>query len=60
MKNRLRSTLEALMLTPGLSGHEDRVRRLIAGDLADLPLEFVTDRLGNLIATMKGMKTHPP
>jgi putative aminopeptidase len=59
MKNRLRSTLEALMLTPGLSGHEDRVRRLIARDLADLPLEFVTDRLGNLIATMKGDENAP-
>ncbi|MDH7787332.1 putative aminopeptidase FrvX [Ochrobactrum sp. 19YEA23] len=59
MKNRLRSTLEALMMTPGLSGHEDRVRRLIARDLADLPLEFVTDRLGNLIATMKGDENAP-
>ena len=59
MKNRLRSTLEALMLTPGLSGHEDRVRRLIARDLADLPLEFATDRLGNLIATMKGNENAP-
>ncbi|WP_094542191.1 M42 family metallopeptidase [Brucella grignonensis] len=59
MKDRLRSTLEVLMLTPGLSGHEDRVRRLIARDLADLPLEFVTDRLGNLIATMKGDESAP-
>lgn len=54
MKDRLRSLLEALMLTPGLSGHEDRVRRLIAGDLADLPLKLRTDTLGNLIATLDG------
>lgn len=54
MKDRLRSLLESLMLTPGLSGHEDRVRRLIARDLADLPLKLRTDTLGNLIATLEG------
>ncbi len=59
MKNRLRSTLEALMLTPGLSGHEDRVRRLIVRELAGLPLEVSTDRLGNLIATLRGDEKAP-
>lgn len=59
MKARLRSLLESLMLTPGLSGHEDRVRRLIARELADLPLKLRTDKLGNLIATLEGNEAAP-
>jgi len=54
MKARLRQLLESLMLTPGLSGHEDRVRRLISKSLSGLPLAIRTDRLGNLIATLEG------
>ncbi|TKT74686.1 M42 family metallopeptidase [Aquamicrobium sp. LC103] len=54
MKGRLGTILQSLMLTPGLSGHEDRVRRLIARDLSDLPLKMRTDTLGNLIATLEG------
>ena len=42
------------MLIPGLSGHEGRVRRRIAGELAALGLATRTDRLGNLIATLAG------
>lgn len=41
-----------LMSVPGLSGHEDRIRRRIADHLGDLPLE--TDRLGNLWTTFPG------
>jgi putative aminopeptidase FrvX len=59
MKDRLRSLLESLMLTPGLSGHEDRVRRRIVRELADLPLKLHTDTLGNLIATMEGDEGAP-
>ena len=59
MKARLRTLLEQLMLTPGLSGHEDRVRRLIAKSLSDLPLTMRTDRLGNLIASLKGDEGTP-
>ncbi|MGI6851424.1 M42 family metallopeptidase [Mesorhizobium sp. 1B3] len=59
MKARLRSLLESLMLTPGLSGHEDRVRRLIARELSDLPLRMRVDTLGNLIATLDGDKGAP-
>ncbi|MEL7117374.1 MAG: M42 family peptidase, partial [Pseudomonadota bacterium] len=40
-----------LMAVPGLSGHEDRVRRRIADHLG-LPVE--TDRLGNLWTTRPG------
>ncbi len=42
------------MLIPGLSGHEDRVRRLIAARLGALGLTCRTDTLGNLIATLDG------
>ena len=42
------------MLIPGLSGHEGRVRRYIAGELRKLGLKTRTDRLGNLIATLEG------
>lgn len=53
MKARLREDLTALMLIPGLSGHEDRVRRAIASLLEGLT-RTRTDRLGNLIATFDG------
>jgi putative aminopeptidase FrvX len=42
------------MLVPGLSGHEDRVRRHIAGLLRAEGVESRADRLGNLIATFEG------
>jgi putative aminopeptidase FrvX len=51
LKTRLRTHLMELMRIPGLSGHEDRVRRRLAKDLRALGLEPRTDRLGNLIAT---------
>ncbi len=51
---RLKSLLSDLMMIPGLSGHEGRVRRHIAGELRKLGLEARTDRLGNLIATLEG------
>ena len=43
-----------LMLIPGLSGYEGRVRRYLAKQLAELGLKTRTDRLGNLIATLDG------
>lgn len=50
---RLRQNLIDLMLTPGLSGHEERVAAMIRARLpAGLPTR--TDRLGNLIATISG------
>lgn len=54
MKDRLRAILGELMLIPGLSGHEDRVRRQIARRLAELGITSRADRLGNLIATLEG------
>ncbi len=43
--------LEALMLIPGLSGHEGRVAAAIA---SRMPVPCRTDRMGNLIATFAG------
>ena len=51
---RLRTLLSELMLIPGLSGYEDRVRRKLAGELRALGLAPRLDRLGNLIATITG------
>lgn len=51
---RLRADLEQLMLIPGLSGHEGRVRRALATELWTLGLKPRTDPLGNLIATIQG------
>jgi len=54
MKTRLKNTLSALMMVPGLSGYEDRVRRAIAARLDDLGVAHRTDMLGNLIASFEG------
>lgn len=59
MKNRLRHDLTRLMGLPGLSGHEDRVRRAIAAELDRIGLAHSTDRLGNLIATLAGDPASP-
>lgn len=59
MKDRLQSELTALMRIPGLSGHEDRVRRAIADILAADGIQNRSDRLGNLIATFEGDADSP-
>jgi putative aminopeptidase FrvX len=43
-----------LMLIPGLSGHEGRVRGRLGAEMRNLDLETATDRLGNLIVTADG------
>ena len=53
-RDRLAELLVELMLIPGLSGHEGRVRRHLARELDEIGLETRTDRLGNLIATIEG------
>jgi putative aminopeptidase FrvX len=58
-RDRLAKLLVELMLIPGLSGHEGRVRRYLATALKDLGLETRTDRLGNLIATLAGNAKAP-
>ena len=59
LRARLRALLMELMLIPGLSGHEDRVRRRLAREMAALGLTTRTDRLGNLIATAAGDAARP-
>jgi putative aminopeptidase FrvX len=54
MKARLKTLLTELMLIPGLSGHEGRVRRYLKREMQSLGLKTTTDRLGNLIATIEG------
>lgn len=52
MKDRLRTLTSDLMLIPGLSGYEGRVRRRLAQELEALGISSRSDRLGNLIATL--------
>jgi putative aminopeptidase FrvX len=59
MKARLKTLLTDLMLIPGLSGHEGRVRRYLKKELQALGLSTTTDRLGNLIATIEGAAGAP-
>ena len=51
---RFKQLVSDLMLIPGLSGYEGRVRRRLADELKALGLTTRTDRLGNLIATIAG------
>ncbi|MEO0502391.1 MAG: M42 family peptidase, partial [Pseudomonadota bacterium] len=54
MKERLKQDLMGLMLVPGLSGHEDRVRRTIRDRLEGMGVSSQSDRLGNLWAQFPG------
>jgi putative aminopeptidase FrvX len=58
-KARLKALLVDLMRIPGLSGHEDRVRRRLAAELKSLGAAIRTDRLGNLIVTAPGDPARP-
>jgi putative aminopeptidase FrvX len=57
--DRLQQLVTELMMIPGLSGYEGRVRRCIAGELSALGFTSRTDRLGNLIATLQGNNAAP-
>jgi putative aminopeptidase len=59
LQESLRALLKDLMLIPGISGHESRVRRRIAAELDHLGLSSRSDRLGNVIATLEGDSTAP-
>ena len=48
MRETIKNNMMDLMLIPGLSGHEDRVRRALKQRLSDLDIESTSDRLGNL------------
>ena len=59
LRTRLRALLMELMLIPGLSGHEDRVRRRLTREMTALGLATRTDRVGNLIVTAAGDPSRP-
>jgi putative aminopeptidase FrvX len=59
MKDRLRRDLAALMVIPGLSGHEERVAGWLRARLEAAGIGSRTDRLGNLIATVPGDAARP-
>jgi putative aminopeptidase FrvX len=54
MKDRIKRDLLDLMMVPGLSGHEDRVRRAIRDRLDAIGVQSTSDRLGNLVAHFPG------
>lgn len=59
MTRSIAKDLAALMMIPGLSGHEDRVRRHIATELDAMSVDSRVDTLGNLIATFPGSAGAP-
>ena len=59
MLDRFRVLTTKLMLIPGLSGYEGRVRRALAAELTALGIASHSDRLGNLIATLPGNAKAP-
>jgi len=54
MKDRIKRDLMDLMMIPGLSGHEDRVRRSLRNRLQEMGVHSTSDRLGNLTAHFPG------
>jgi len=54
MKDRIKRDMMDLMQVPGLSGHEDRMRRALRQRLDDLGVDSTSDRLGNLVAHFPG------
>ena len=54
MKEMLKRDLVDLMSVPGLSGHEDRVRRMLQQRLSELGIKSSSDTLGNLHAHFAG------
>lgn len=54
MKDRIKRDLMDLMLLPGLSGHEDRVRRALRNCLDAHGINSTSDPLGNLCAYFPG------
>lgn len=57
--DRLRADLSALMLLPGLSGHEEPVAAWLRAALAAEGIATRTDRLGNLVASLAGDAAKP-
>jgi putative aminopeptidase len=54
LSERLSKLTRELMLIPGLSGYETRVRKRLAAEMQALAFKATTDMPGNLIATLEG------
>ena len=50
----LKQLVTELMLLPGLSGYEGRVRKYLRQAMDKVGIWSTTDRMGNLIATLDG------
>ncbi len=59
MLERLKKNLTDLMMVPGLSGYEDRVRKVIKSRLDAAGIASRSDRLGNLIVSFEGVPDTP-
>src|SRR5579885_1443886 len=59
LAKRLTDLTKELMLIPGLSGYETRVRRRLTAELKARGIASSSDRAGNLIATLKGDENLP-
>ena len=57
--DRLRADTTALMLIPGLSGHEEPIAAWLRAALTAEGIATRTDRMGNLIATLPGDPAKP-
>jgi len=55
----MKETLKALSAIPGISGHEDLVREHIKKTIKPYVDDIRDDRMGNLIAVVKGTKKGP-
>ncbi|MGI9354854.1 MAG: M42 family metallopeptidase [Rhizobiaceae bacterium] len=58
-RDNIERDLKALVLIPGLCGYEGRIRKHIRERLEREKVSTRTDRLGNLIATIKGNENAP-
>ena len=52
--------VEELCMTPGISGHEEKIAEIIKRELKDVADEIETDLMGNVIATKKGSSKKGP
>ena len=59
LAQRLSKLTQELMLIPGLSGYETRVRKRLSLEMNAAGFKTITDRMGNLIATLEGNAKAP-
>ena len=52
--------VEELCMTPGISGHEEKIAEIIKRELKDVADDIETDLMGNVIATKKGSDKKGP